>query len=127
MNKITTRTRITIVTLTVTGLYLILQEVSLVQLLNLNFLNFDPIKPLLLASIIYVGTYWALFFKISGERFITILLFPAIGVLAFSLFSELLIATILPGLSQLSLLFSTTIVFGIFTYIVLLTVNILNS
>lgn len=126
MNNITTRTRILIVTSVLTVAYFALQQVDFRVLMSIN-LNFDPVKPLLLALIVYLGAYWALFFKISGERFITVLMFPAIGVFAVTLLAELVLQAIFSELGQLSLLVVSAIIFWVFTYVLLLTVNILNA
>ncbi|KXK26600.1 MAG: hypothetical protein TR69_WS6001000606 [candidate division WS6 bacterium OLB20] len=126
MPRINTRTRIAIVTSLLTVAYIILQQTDFRLLLDFEF-SFDPVKPLVLALLVYLGTYWALFFKISGERFITVLMFPAIGVFAVSLFAELAILTVFSELGQLSLLIVSAVFFWFFTYVMLLTVNILNA
>lgn len=126
MPKITTRTRIAVVTTLLTFAYVILQQTDFRTLLDFEF-SFDPVKPLVLALMVYLGTYWALFFKISGERFITVLMFPAIGVFAISLFAELVILAVFSELGQLSLLIVSAIFFWLITYVMLLTVNILNA
>lgn len=126
MDRISTRTRVLIVTTLLSVLYFIMQESDFRILLNFD-LGFDPVKPLILALVAYLGAFWILFFKVKGERLITVLLFPAISVFATSLFSELLIATVFSDLGQLSLVFISSIVFWFFTYVTLLTINILNT
>ena len=115
-----------IVTSLLAFLYFLLQEFDLKTLLNLNF-SLDPFKPLLLALLAYFGTFWALFFKVKGERLITILLFPALGVFSIAFFAELLILSVFSELGQLSLVLMSTVIFWVFTYVSLLTVNILNA
>jgi len=78
--------------------------------------------------LVYLGTYWALFFKVKQERFLTILLFPSLAVMAGAFFSGLLVTYVFPiGAGQITLKLSTTMIVGLFTYISLLTVNILNA
>jgi hypothetical protein len=86
----------------------------------------DLLKALVLGIVTYFGTYWALFFKIRGERFITVLLFPMLGVFLLSLLGELILASILSGLGQAAITILSTILIVSYLYIVLLTVNILN-
>lgn len=126
MKKITSRQRIVIVSFIITIVYTLMQGTDYRILLNVNF-AFDPIKPIILALLAYIGTYWALFFKIKGERFFTVLFFPALGVFAISLFAEILVISILSEIGQAGLLLLSTIVIWTFTYITLLTVNILNT
>jgi hypothetical protein len=126
MSNINSRARIIIVTTLLAFCYFLLQEADLNSLLNLNF-NLDPVKPILLAFLVYIGAYWALFFKVTGERLITILLFPAIGVFAISFFFELVILSEFSSLGQLSLILVSTVIFWVFTYLSLLTINILNA
>ncbi|KXK09582.1 MAG: hypothetical protein QY330_01955 [Candidatus Dojkabacteria bacterium] len=126
MSKISTRTRIAVISSLLTVAYVLLQQRDFRVLLDIDF-PFDPIKPVLLAILIYLGAYWALFFKVRGERFITILLFPAIGVFSISLFAELIILTVFSELGQLSLILVSAVFFWLFSYIILLTVNILNA
>lgn len=126
MKKFNSRRRIILLTSVLTLLYLVFQETDFRTLLNID-LNFDPIKPVILAIGAYLGTYWALFFRVKGERFITILMYPAITVFAFSLFTELVIATVLNNFGQIGILALSTLAFWVFTYLTLLTVNILNA
>ncbi|MFQ5492607.1 MAG: hypothetical protein ACE5DX_00390 [Candidatus Dojkabacteria bacterium] len=126
MSKLSSRTRMMIVTTVLAVAYFILQESDFRVLLNLEF-NFDPIKPFILSLLAYLGGMWALFFKVRGERLVTILLFPAIGVFALSLFAELVILAVFSELGQFSLVLVSSIFFWVFTYIMLLTINILNA
>lgn len=126
MLKLSSRTRIAVATSLLTLAYIILQQTDFRVLLDFEF-SFDPVKPLVLGLIAYLVTFWALFFKISGERFITVLMFPAIGVFAISLFAELAILAVFSELGQLSLLIISAVFFWFFTYVMLLTVNILNA
>jgi hypothetical protein len=129
MKNINTRLRIVIVTVFVAVVYYVTQTIDVSLLLGINSgLNFDVARHVLIGIIVYIGTYWALFFKIKGERFFTILLFPALGVMAGSFFTELMINSIFPsGIGLLTFQIVSTIVVGVFAYITILTVNILNA
>ena len=129
MNRISTRTRIFITTAAVGLFYFFTMGVDFSQLIGISWnLNFDPMRHLILGIIIYLGTYWSLFFKVKYERFLTILLFPALAVMAGSFFSELIIVYVFPsGVEGIFLKIATTAVVLLFSYISILTVNILNA
>lgn len=129
MNRISTRARITIVTAIAVLFYFFTTGVNFSLLLGINWnLNFDPLRHILLGLIIYVGTYWALYFKIKRERFLTVLLFPSLAVMAGSFFSELLIVYVFPaGVGAFALRFLSALIVAFFTYISILTVNIMNA
>ena len=129
LNRISTRTRIFITTGAAGLFYFFSMGVDFSQLLGINWhLNFDPLRHVILGIFIYVGTYWALFFKIKRERFLTILLFPTLAVMAGSFFSELILVYVFPsGLEAITLKIVTTILVLVFSYISILTVNILNA
>lgn len=126
MNKISTRTRITIVSLLI-GLIYILSSNFELGAITVGDKKLDLLKALVLGFLTYIGAYWSLFFKIRGERFLTLLFFPALGVFLVSLLGELIIISILAGLGQVTLIVSSGIFLGVYVYIVLLTVNILNK
>lgn len=125
MPKINTRTRIMITTSLLTFLFLLVQQYDFRTIWPIN-LSFDPIKPFILSFVAYILCYWVLHFKVTGERYVTILLFPAISVFALSLLSEILIVGILSDFGQLGLVLLSAIVFWVFVYITYLTVNVLN-
>lgn len=114
-----------ITTSLLTFLFLVVQQFDFRSIWPIN-LSFDPIKPFILSFVAYVLCYWVLHFKVTGERYVTILLFPAITVFALSLLSEILIAGILSDFGQYGLVLISTIVFWIFVYVTFLTVNVLN-
>lgn len=126
MKNIDTRGRVLVISTLISLSYLALQEIDFRVLLNLN-LNFDPIKPLILALIIYIGAFWALFFKVRGERFITVLMFPAISIFSLSFLAEIIISSIFSSISQFGILIIATVIHWVFAYLTLLTVNILNT
>lgn len=125
MLNFTTRTRIIIATVLLTVSFIMLQQIDFGQIFQIG-LSFDPIKPVILSFMAYVICYWVLHFKVSGERFVTILLFPAITVFALTLLSEILIAGIFSSYGQVGLLLVSAIVFGVSIYITISTVNVLN-
>ena len=125
MPKINTRSRILITTSLLTFLFVLVQQYDFRTIWPID-LSFDPVKPFILSFFAYVLCYWVLHFKVTGERFVTILLFPAISVFALSLLSEILIAGILSDFGQLGLVLVSTFVFWLFVYITYLTVNVLN-
>jgi len=127
--NLSTRVRISIVTIVVVVFYVLTINVDLAGTLGFKFqLNFDPVKHILLAIILYFGTYWALFFKIGRERFLTILLFPALAVISGTFISELMLNYVFPsGVGQVTFEIFTVFLVGLFTYISILTVNILNA
>lgn len=125
MLNFTTRTRIIIASVVLTVSFILLQQIDFGQILQIR-LSFDPIKPVILSIMAYLICYWVLHFKVSGERFVTILLFPAITVFALTLLSEILIAGIFSSYGQVGLLLVSAIVFGVSIYITLSTVNVLN-
>jgi len=125
MKKLSSRARIIIISTIITIVQVAIQEVDFRVLLDFSF-EFDPFKPVIIAFLVYIGTYWALFFRVKGERLFTVLAFPAINLFAMSLFSELILIKMLGGVEQIgTTLIATSIFFG-YTYITLLTTNLLN-
>ena len=128
MKKINTRARVVIVSLLVATAYVLMSlfwegtspdpQIQFVE---------DLLKGLILGVILYLGTFWALFFKVRGERLITIMLFPSIGILVLSILMQLILVTFISNISQVPLLIISFLVLGAFTYINLLAVNILNT
>lgn len=125
MIKLSTRNRIFILTSLICLLFLILKDTDFRVLLGFEF-YFDPVKPFFFALMTYIGTIWVLFFKIKGERFITISLFPALAILALTTFISIILKD-LNSVEQFSILIFALIILWIFLYITLLTVNILNT
>lgn len=125
MKNISTRTRIITSTLILTMLFMSLQGVDIRGSLNLN-LNFDPIKPFFLAIVTYFLTYWVVHFRISAERMVTVLGFPALSIFALMLLAEFLITTVFSNLGVILLFIFSAVVFSSITYVIFLTVNILN-
>lgn len=124
--ELTTRTRILISVGLLTFLYVLFQQLNLNQVFAVNQLEFDLFNPIILAAVAYILMYWISEFRIKGERFITILAFPSVGIFVFSLFVELIISTIFGQLSVIFLYIFTGGLFSFFSYILFSTANILN-
>jgi hypothetical protein len=126
--RLNTRTRITIVSIATGLFYLLLGGIDLNKLLGIAAATrIDLFKALILGIFIYAGTLWALFFKVKGERYLTLVSFPAIGVIALSLLIELILVNIISGIGQVALYGLSFIFLSLYSYISLLTVNILNT
>jgi len=125
MNKISNRKRIIIVSILIAIIYLFIRDSELGAIIIAGK-KIDLFKALIIGLFTYLGTYWALFFRIRGERFITVLLFPTLGVVLLSLLGELILVSLLSSLGQATLIVVSTIIIGFYLYIVLLTINILN-
>lgn len=129
MIKISSRARITIVSILTAVLYAIFFNINFNDLLHISTQSgVDFFKALALGVFLYIGTAWALFFRIKGERFITVLLFPALGTMALSLLAELIVVNLITGsVDQIAVVGVSTLIVGFYTYICLLTVNLLNA
>lgn len=126
MKNLSTRTRIILISLLIALVYFFSSNIEF-GAIDIAGKRVDLLKAFVFGVITYLGALWSLFFKIRGERYFTLLLFPSLGVFLISLLGELIILTILSGLGQATLITSSTIFLGIYVYIVLLTVNILNK
>lgn len=125
MIKINTRKRILIATSLLAFLFIVLLRFDFRLILGFK-MSIDPVKPIILSSITYILTIWVLHFKVSGERFVTILLFPTISVFAQTLLWEILISGIFGNYGLVVVLILSAGSFWLMTYITLLTVNVLN-
>jgi hypothetical protein len=125
MKNISPRTRIVFVSLLIALVYALSSNIEF-GAIDIGGKRVDLLKAIVLMIITYLGSFWSLFFNVRGERFLTLLFFPSFGVFLISLLGELIIITILSGLGQVALIVSSTISLGMYVYIVLLTVNILN-
>jgi hypothetical protein len=121
-----TRQKIFISTTVLTIVYLFFQRIDFIDLFNLGDFSIDFLKPIILGALGFICMYWISEFKITGERFITILCFPMVGILVFSLFVELIINSIFGQLGIISFIIFSGLFFALFTYILLLTANVLN-
>lgn len=125
--KIPTRQKVMISVGFLTFAYLILQRVNISSFLGASKdLSIDLVNPLVLATLAVLFTFWITEFNVTGERFLTILGFPALGALVFSLFMELIVDTIFGQLGVLSFVIISGMFFAFFIYIILLTANIIN-
>ena len=80
-----------------------------------------------LALITLVLTQWILFFRLKGKELLTLGLYPAISILPFTLLTSSLYFSINTPFYQTFFVFLASIGFVILSYIIFLTVNILNS
>lgn len=127
MVKFTTRKRIIIVSILSAVFYIAQAGLDYSSFLNTESqLRIDIVKGSILAIFLYLGTFWALFFKVRGERLFTIMLFPSIGILVLSVLLQLIIVNFIAGIGQITLLALSFFIVVLFTYINLLAVNILN-
>lgn len=127
MVKFTTRKRIIIVSILSAVFYIAQAGLDYSSFLNTESqLRIDIVKGSILAIFLYLGTFWALFFKVRGERLFTIMLFPSIGILVLSVLLQLIIVNFIAGIGQITLLALSFFIVALFTYINLLAVNILN-
>lgn len=124
--KLQTRQKIAFSVVIMTIAYLIIQRIDLVGLFDLEDTRIDFFKPLSIGLISFLLMYWIAEFRISGERFLTILGFPAMGSMVFSLFVELIVNSIFGQLGIIGFIMFTGIIYAIFIYILFLTANILN-
>ncbi|HEX9805155.1 MAG TPA: hypothetical protein VGA67_05730 [Candidatus Dojkabacteria bacterium] len=127
LNKIPTRQKILISTFFVTLVYLLLQRIAIVELLNIETENdLDFIKPIILSFTTALFMFWIGNFRVGGERILTVLGFPGVGVFVFSLFVELIINGIFGQIGQIGFIFFSGLLFFFFTYTLFLTANIVN-
>jgi hypothetical protein len=129
MIKLSTRTRIALVSIVLGILYGLFSNIDISSYLGLNVsTKIDFLKAVILGAVLYLGTAWALFFKVRGERFITILLYPVLGTTALSLLVEIIVVNTISGfVGQAAIIVVSSVIIGFFSYICLLTVNILNT
>lgn len=128
MIKLNTRARVIIVSILVAVLYAVQATLDYEVYFNLDSKLFsDLLKGAILGFVLYIGAFWALFFKVRGERLITIMLFPSFGIVALSVLLQLILTSFIGGIGQIPILIISVIIIGIFTYINLLSVNILNT
>jgi len=123
--RVSTRARAIMLALTITIVFFILENIDLLSLLDINF-KFDFIELLLIAFIMYFGVAWVANFRISGERFITVLLFPSLSVFILTLYIDLIIGSIFGDVSKLVTQIFASIVVAIISYVLVLTANVLN-
>ncbi len=126
MKKIlTTRARAIILTIFITLLFAVSAEINFLEILKIE-LPFDFIRLLVLSFVYYLGLFWVLNFRVKGERFITILLFPSLSLFIITLYVELIINSVLDSVDRLFIRFLASVVITVVVYILTLTVNILN-
>jgi hypothetical protein len=128
MIKLNTRARVIIVSILTAALYAVQATLDYETYFNLESKLFsDLLKGAVLGAFMYIGVFWALFFKVRGERLITIMLFPSFGIVALSILLQLILTSFIGGIGQIPIFILSLVIIGIFTYINLLSVNILNT
>lgn len=123
--KINTRTRAIILSFTITLVFLVTQQINFLEILDVD-LPFDVIKLLIVSVVTYMGTYWVLNFRVRGERFFTVLLFPSLSIFILTFYIELIIASVFSELGRAFSQILASIIVTIIAYILILTANILN-
>jgi len=123
--NISTRTRAIVVSLTITLVFLILNSIDFLEIFNIDF-QFDFIKLLIISFITFWGTYWTVSFRIKGERFVTVLLFPSMTMFILTLYIELIITSMFGSVGRFFAQFTASIVIAATVYVLILTSNILN-
>jgi hypothetical protein len=128
MIKLNTRARVIIVSILTAIIYAVQATLDFESYFNLDSKLFaDLLKGLILGVFLYIGAFWALFFKVRGERLITIMLFPSFGIIALSILLQLILTSFIGGIGQIPLFIVSLLTIAFFTYINLLSVNILNT
>jgi len=128
MIKFNTRARVIIVSILTAVIYAVQATLDYEAYFNLDSKLFsDLLKGAIIGAFLYLGAFWALFFKVRGERLITIMLFPSFGIVALSILLQLILTSFIGGIGQIPLFIISLVIIGVFTYINLLSVNILNT
>jgi|GEM_PF-1197058 len=130
IDTLTTRKKIIVSVVILTVIYivvLLLEQLEDIQISGYSFRNIRPVPIIILTVLGYIMMFWISAFRIKGERFITILGFPSIGIFVFSLFSKLVISSIFGQLGDLLFIIITGVLFAFFIYILFITANILNA
>lgn len=122
---ITTRTRAMMLAILIGVVFFVFQSVNFLEIFDLEF-EFDFIQMTILSVITYIGVFWVVNFKVRGERFLTVLLFPSLAVFILTLYINLLIGSLLSDVDRIVSEVVASIVITIFAYILILTANILN-
>ena len=127
-----TRIRAVFSTLIICFVYIVFSLPNIFVNLGINFFGGDSGRLLFfevgVISLLTFGlTYWTLFFKRVKGSLINIVLFPAITIIPYLLFSDTVLESLVSGLGGVSGLIVLLIGFGIFLYLLLLTANILNG
>ncbi|MBN1331601.1 hypothetical protein JW978_01810 [Candidatus Dojkabacteria bacterium] len=123
--KISTRTRAIFLASSIALVFFIFQGVNFLEYLDIEF-EFDFVKMSIIAGIMYIGLLWVVNFRIGGERFITVLLFPALAIFVFTLYANIIIESSLSSVDKVVSEVFASILVAIFAYTLILTANILN-
>jgi hypothetical protein len=85
------------------------------------------ISAAVISVILIMGTWWTLYFKRKGASLIVIGTFPGLAIYPFLLVIESLTSSIFSGFGQLTVAVISAGMFGVVSYLLILTVNILNG
>lgn len=123
--RLSTRARAILIALTITWVFIALRGVNFVELLEIDF-PFDFIKLFIISILMYVGSFWVLNYRVKGERFFTVLLFPSLAIFILLLYIELIINSIFGTVGRfVTEVFASILVMTV-SYVLILTTNILN-
>jgi len=109
----------------ITLVFFVFQRVEISQALKIN-VKFDFLELFILSILMYLGCWWVLSFRVSGERFVTVLLFPSMAIFTFNLYVGLIIESVLGSASRVVVQVLASLVIALLSYILILTANILN-
>lgn len=123
--RLSTRTRAVLIALTITWVFIALRGVDFIDLLNIDF-PFDFIKLFIISFIMYIGVFWVLSYRVKGERFITVLLFPSLAIFILLLYIELLINSVFGVVGRVVTEIIASVLVMLVSYVLILTTNILN-
>ncbi len=123
--KLSTRARSIILSLLITFIFILFQRVDFIKLLDIDA-SFDFVKLFVISLVMYLGVFWALSFRIKGERFVTVLFFPSLAIFVLTLYIELIIGSIFGDINRVLTQILASMIVALVSYILILTANILN-
>ncbi len=120
----TTRLRILISSLAIPLLFIL---ISIISIDNKVFLQYKQlIIPSLLAFLEMFLVAWIVNFNLKGERYFTVLVFPAISIAILIAFLDLIVSTTGTQVDRLSTVIGSAIILFVINYIITSAINILN-
>ena len=115
------RNKTLIVSVVLTLLFQVLEEV------NINVGGITTLaRAFVIALVLFLGIFWVTNFNVQGQRFLTILLTPSYSLFILSIFLELVIFGNIVRIRDRTFSILLLGFFGLYTYLQILTVNILN-
>jgi len=119
----TLRTKAIILSVVFIGAFVVLSFVDITKVFSINQ---EITKSIAVSLLFAVGLYWVLGFNFKGIRYITIIGYSAFIVFILSLFFQLIVFQNTQRISAQTFSVFILIVFGLITYFLILTINILN-